>query len=145
MNQLSPPALLQAFESIKHSDPLPATHPLLSLKVVQQRCKKYQRLPSGYRELYATGELLTELILKTLGHSPTKILSESELKQDFQKQNPFIESYSFLYYRYLYTELGLGVQKIAKLTATTPRTLQRRQQEGLQHLLMALLKLELSG
>lgn len=139
---LNPETMLQVFEAIRTSKPLASHHPILAFEVVQVRCAMYPALPPGYRELHVLKEFLTEMLLPCLYPPPHDSLYPG-LQWDFRCDNPLVESCSLLYYRYLRPEFGLTMQAIAMTVGSTTRTLQRRQHDGLQYLIMQLIQMEM--
>src|SRR5258708_38215768 len=65
------------------------------------------------------------------------------VRQDFACDNPELEAWSLLYYRYVRIDLGLSVERLSGLVSSTRRTLQRRQQHGVARLTHAIIKHDL--
>lgn len=98
---------------------------------------------SWLNELVLTG-LITQREYHRL-KTPKSITSSEVLEVlplDFQQHSHELEAWSVLYHRFVRVDLDLSWQHLAQLTASTERTLRRRQERGLRRLLSEILALE---
>ena len=64
------------------------------------------------------------------------------LTEDFSQSSQELEAWSVLYYCFVRVDFELSLQQLAIITATTQRTLRRRQNRGLHRLLATIFELE---
>src|SRR5687767_12437136 len=127
---LDPDSLLSALEACESSHPLHEGHPLFSFYLVQTRLERPEYLEGEFARLHAVETLLLECFEQVLGEQSDQFAALEALQKDFRGDNLYLQSYSFLYYRFMRPELGLTLESIARHIGLAPRTLQRRQNDG---------------
>jgi tetratricopeptide (TPR) repeat protein len=144
--QLEPEAVQSALEAVSHSEPLGTGHPLLGFVLVREHVEKPEQFRGDYAVLLAVTKILEACLLDVLGsdrrweHDAPKAIA-----QDFASGNQRREMYSFLYYRYLRSDLGLSLDDIESAASVRDRTLRRRQDEGLRVLNQDLMDREIEA
>ena len=138
---LDPRSLQEALDAIYSAQPLHSGHPLFAFLLVRHRLQQPEALAGDHASLFIIREILESCFSAVLGDR-RELDPQEQLRRDFKQGNAFIESYSFLYYRYMRPDLQLTVEQIAAWANMAVRSLQRRQQEGLGYLVLALTEQE---
>src|SRR5258708_30001732 len=160
---MTPQALLEiesvrsALDAMRQAEPLGVAHPLAHFLCLR-RNGNLGATPGGTASTDATiFYRLARVIERRLNHhralyhltpvSPHADYDSARaaIKEDFQQHNEELEAWSYLYYRYVRTDLDLSVDDLQSFTVQDRRTLQRRQSKAITRLAHDLARREASA
>jgi tetratricopeptide (TPR) repeat protein len=134
-------AVHQALEAMRTGRKLRA-HPLQISVIITSRLASPRAVGGevaaqvaifGYLREVITGRLAE---LRQIHHlpPPTHTCADGDLSADFSRNNRELESWSFLYYRYVCVDRDLSMQQLANLTGRDQRLLRHRQARAISRL-----------
>src|SRR5215813_121488 len=146
-----------ALDAMRQAEPLGIAHPLTHFMCLR-RIGSLGNTPGGTAATDATiFHRLARVIERRLNHhralyhlppvSPNADYDSARaaIQDDFHHHNEELEAWSYLYYRYVRTDLDLSVDDLQSFTVQDRRTLQRRQSKAITRLAHDLARREASA
>ncbi|MFP4320862.1 MAG: hypothetical protein ACLFTK_00260 [Anaerolineales bacterium] len=141
---LNTTTLQQALNAIRRGRPLPNKHALLAMAIVQADMARLSHLDVQSQQLFVIEDRLRSMLEDALGithqHDPK---CYTILLTHLKSNNAFLRGYSVLYIRYFCPNWNIKLNDLAADVGVSDRSVRRWQQDGLRHLLLALMRQEM--